>query len=128
MSDPGLLQELPDIAPLLPQGGGDRQQAAAADRTLTGLDAMTDLALNHGLAQSTLGCVVGGLDIFCVKERPQSLLRCSSCWQVRTVLAYGVRSPRSHPSCTICCKTASNSERIGRQHCCSAALSMLPPL
>lgn len=47
MSDPGLLQELPDITTLLAQGGGDGEQPAAADRTLAGLDAMTDLALNH---------------------------------------------------------------------------------
>ena len=33
MGDPGLLQELPDIAALLPQGCGDREQAAAADGT-----------------------------------------------------------------------------------------------
>ena len=29
MGDPGLLEELPDIAALLPQGCGDREQAAA---------------------------------------------------------------------------------------------------
>ncbi len=73
MGDPGLLQELPDITALLPEAGGHREQPAAADRTLAGLDAMTDLALNHGLAQSTLGCVVGGLDTLDVQERPQSL-------------------------------------------------------
>ncbi len=35
MRDPGLLQELPDIrhAALLADGGGDREQAAAADGT-----------------------------------------------------------------------------------------------
>ena len=33
MGDPGLLEELPDIAALLPQAGGDREQAAAADGT-----------------------------------------------------------------------------------------------
>ena len=33
MGDPGLLQELHYIAALLPQGGGDREQAAAADGT-----------------------------------------------------------------------------------------------
>ena len=33
MGNPGLLKELPDIAALLPQGGGDREQAAAADGT-----------------------------------------------------------------------------------------------
>ncbi|MFZ9753587.1 MAG: hypothetical protein ACO3B3_08545, partial [Cyanobium sp.] len=40
MGDPGLLQELPDIAALLPQAGDDGEQSAAADRTLTGLDAL----------------------------------------------------------------------------------------
>ena len=33
MGDPVLLQNLPDIAPLLPQGGGKSEQAAAADGT-----------------------------------------------------------------------------------------------
>jgi hypothetical protein len=47
MGNPGLLNELPDIPALLSEGGRDCQQAAAADRTLAGLDAMTDLALNH---------------------------------------------------------------------------------
>jgi hypothetical protein len=73
MGDPGLLQELPDITALLPEAGGDGEQPAAADRTLAGLDAMTDFALNYGLAQSTLGCVVGGLDTLDIQERPQSL-------------------------------------------------------
>jgi len=31
MGDPGLLHKSPDIPPLLPEGGGDREQAAAAD-------------------------------------------------------------------------------------------------
>jgi len=53
MGDQGLLQELPDITPLLPQAGDDREQSAAADRTLAGLDAMADLALNHRIAQGT---------------------------------------------------------------------------
>jgi len=47
MGDPGLLHELPDIAALLPQGGGDREQPAAADRTWAGLDGKADLALAH---------------------------------------------------------------------------------
>jgi hypothetical protein len=47
MGNPGLINELPDIPALLSEGGRDCQQAAAADRTLAGLDAMTDLALNH---------------------------------------------------------------------------------
>ena len=58
MGDPGLLQKIPDIPALLPQGSGDREQAAAADRTLAGLDAMADLALNHRLAQGALGGIV----------------------------------------------------------------------
>jgi hypothetical protein len=62
MGDPGLLQKIPDITALLAQGGGDGEQPAAADCTLAELDAIADLALNHRLAQSTLGCVVGGLD------------------------------------------------------------------
>jgi hypothetical protein len=62
MGNPGLLQELPDIPALLPQGGGDREQSAAEDRTLAGLDAVTDLALNHRLAQGMFGGVVGGFD------------------------------------------------------------------
>jgi hypothetical protein len=47
MGNPGLFQELPDIPALLSEGGRDCQQAAAADRTLAGLDTMTDLALNY---------------------------------------------------------------------------------
>ena len=39
MGNPGLLQELPDIAALLPEGGRDGEQAAAADLSLAGLDA-----------------------------------------------------------------------------------------
>ena len=64
MGDPGLLQELPDIALLLPQGGGDREHSAAAECTAGGLDAMAaarhipDFALNHQLAQGSLGGVV----------------------------------------------------------------------
>ena len=71
MGNPGLLQELPDIAALLPQEGGDRKQPAAADRTLAGLDTMADLALNHRLAQDTFGSVVGGLDSLDFQEGPQ---------------------------------------------------------
>jgi len=68
MGNPGLLQELPDIAALLPEGGGDGEQLAAADCSLAGLDApavawqTSDLALNHRLAQGTLSGVVGRLD------------------------------------------------------------------
>ena len=62
MGNPGLLHEMPDIPALLSEGGRDCQQAAAADRTLAGLDAMAvarqipDLALNHRLAQGTYSC------------------------------------------------------------------------
>ena len=62
IDDPGLLQVLPDIAALLPEDGGDRQQAAAADGTTGCLDAVTELALNHRVAQCTLGSIVGWLD------------------------------------------------------------------
>ena len=47
VGNPGPLHELPDIAALLPQGGGDREQPAAADGTLVGLDTVADLALNQ---------------------------------------------------------------------------------
>jgi len=52
----------------LPQGSGDSEQAAAADRTLAGLDAkavarpIPDLALNHLMVQGTLGGGVGGFN------------------------------------------------------------------
>jgi hypothetical protein len=62
MGNPCLLQELPNIATLLSQRGGDGEQSAAADGALAGLDAMADPALNHRLAQGTLGGVVGGFD------------------------------------------------------------------
>ena len=71
MGDPGLLQELPDIPLLLPQGGGDREQAATADSTAGGLDAKADFALNHRLAQGSLGSVVGRFDAVDLQEGPQ---------------------------------------------------------
>lgn len=40
MRDPDLLPKFPDIAALLPQG--DREQTAAADRTLAGLNGVTE--------------------------------------------------------------------------------------
>ena len=46
MGDPGLLEDLPGIPALLPQGGGDREQAATADSTAGGLDAKADFALD----------------------------------------------------------------------------------
>jgi hypothetical protein len=50
MGNPSLLQELIDIAAMLPEGSHDGEQSAATDCSLVGLDAMTDLALNHRLA------------------------------------------------------------------------------
>ena len=73
MGDPGLLQKIPDIPPLLPQGSGDREQAAAADRTLAGLDAMADLALTHRLAQGMLGGIVRGFNAFDFQESPEAI-------------------------------------------------------
>ena len=71
MGNPGLLQELPDIPLLLSQAGGDREQAATADSTAGGLDAKADFALNHRLAQGSLGSVVGRLDAVDLQEGPQ---------------------------------------------------------
>ena len=77
MSDPGLLQELPNIPLLLSQAGGDREQAATADSTAGGLDAMAvarhipDFALNDRLAQGSLGSVVGRLDAVDLQEGSQ---------------------------------------------------------
>jgi hypothetical protein len=73
MGYPGLLQELPDIAARLSQRGGDREKAAAADGTRGQLDSVTDLALNHRLAQGTLSGVVGGLDSLDRQEGPQPI-------------------------------------------------------
>ena len=39
MGNPRLLQELPDITALLLERGGDGEKPAAADRTLSGLEA-----------------------------------------------------------------------------------------
>ena len=73
IGNPSLLQELPDIAALLPEGSRDGEQTAAADCPLAGLDAMTDLALNHRLAQGTLGGVVGRLDSRGLQEGPKAI-------------------------------------------------------
>lgn len=73
MGDPCLLQELPDIPALLPQGGGDGEQSAAADGTAGGLDAKADFALNHRLAQRSLSGVVGGLDALDLQKRPEGI-------------------------------------------------------
>ena len=71
LGDPGLLQEWPDLPALVLQGGGDREQLAAADRDAGGLDAMADRALNHPLAQGRLSGVGGGFDPLDDQERPQ---------------------------------------------------------
>jgi hypothetical protein len=73
MGNPGLLQELPDIAALLSEAGGDVEQSAAADRTLAGLDAMADFALNHRLPQGRLGGDFGGLDSLDLQEGPKGI-------------------------------------------------------
>jgi hypothetical protein len=52
MGDPGLLQELPDITPLLAQGCGDGEQAAAADRFLAGLVMSNTINKRLRLAQT----------------------------------------------------------------------------
>jgi len=62
MGDPGLLQKFPDIPPLLPEGGGDREQPAAADGAVGRLHAAGDLALNHRLSQGSLSSVVSEFD------------------------------------------------------------------
>jgi len=41
MGNPGMLEDLPDIAALLPEGGRDGEQSAAAHCPLAGMDAMT---------------------------------------------------------------------------------------
>ena len=71
MGNPGLLEELPGIPALLPQAGGDREQSAATDGSASGLDAKADFALNHRLAQGSLGSVVGRLDAVDLQEGPQ---------------------------------------------------------
>lgn len=53
MGNPGLLPVPPDIAALLPECVGNGEQTTAADRSLSGFDAMDDLDLNHTMAQST---------------------------------------------------------------------------
>jgi len=46
MGNPDLLQELPHIPALLPERCRGHEQAAAANGTAGGLDAMADLALD----------------------------------------------------------------------------------
>lgn len=71
MGNPGLLQELPEIPALLPQGGGDREQSAVADGTVCGLDAKADFALDDRLAQCSFGGIVGGFDAGVIQKSPQ---------------------------------------------------------
>jgi hypothetical protein len=73
MGDPGLLQELPGIPALLPQGGGDREQSATADGTAGRLDAKADFPLNHRLTQRSFGGVVRRFDALDLQESPQRL-------------------------------------------------------
>ena len=73
MGDPGLLQELPDIAALLSEGGGDGEQPCPADGPVGRLDAMANLALDDGRPQGSLGSVVGGLDALSLQEGPQRI-------------------------------------------------------
>jgi hypothetical protein len=73
MGNPGLLQELPDIPSLLSERGGDGEQACPADGSVGRLDTMTDLALDDGRTQGSLGSVVGGLDSLNVQEGPQRI-------------------------------------------------------
>ena len=73
MGHPGLLQELPHIAALLPEAGADREQAYATKRPRFGLNAVTDFSLNHGRAQGSFRSIVGGLHIVMIQESPQRL-------------------------------------------------------
>jgi len=73
MSNPSLFQEFPHIAALLSEGCDDRQESTPADPSVAGLNAMTDLALNHGLPQSSLGGIVGGLDPLDLQEGPEAI-------------------------------------------------------
>ena len=73
MGNSGLLQEWPDLVALLPEGGRDAEQSAAADCPLAGLNAMTDRALNHPLAQGTLSGVDGGLDSTGLQKGPKAI-------------------------------------------------------
>ena len=97
MGDLGLLQQRPDVSNLLPERGDDREQTAAADGPLGGLDAMADLAVDHRLPQRSYSCGEGRLP------------------QVLTVLAQGVVSPRLERKSTTRCNVCSNANRIDWQ-------------
>ena len=73
-ANPGLFQEGPDVLVLLPERGDNREQTAAAERSFAGLDAMTDLAVDHRLPQRSLSGVVGGFDALKLQKRPEGLL------------------------------------------------------
>lgn len=79
LGDQDVLQITSDIPFLLANGGGDREQAVVADRTLTGLDAtpvaleIPDLALNHRLAYGTTSGIVGGFDVFDFQNSPVTI-------------------------------------------------------
>jgi hypothetical protein len=73
MGNPGLLQELQAVQALLPQGGGDCEQASAADRALCGLDAMADFSLNHRLAKGSFCGVIGGRNPLNLQEGPGAI-------------------------------------------------------
>jgi hypothetical protein len=73
MVNPGLPKERPDMAALLAERGDDGAQPAATDRTLAGLDAISDLGLKHRLAQGTLCGVGGGLDSLDLQEGLQAM-------------------------------------------------------
>jgi hypothetical protein len=79
LGNPGLFQDIPDIAALLSEGGGDGEQAGSADGALGRLDApavawqIADLALDDGRPQRSLGSVVGGLDSLSLQEGSQRI-------------------------------------------------------
>jgi len=100
MGDLGLFQKIPDIPALLPQGSGDREQAVTADRTLAGWDAMTDLALNHRLAQGALSSIIRGFDTIDLKEGPEAIGNWQKLMAGADRFAHGVRSPRRWPTST----------------------------
>ena len=71
MGHPGLLQEFPHIAALLPEAGAFREQACETKRPRFRWNAVTYFALNHCGAQDTFRAIVGGLHTVMVQESPQ---------------------------------------------------------
>ncbi len=55
------------------RGGRDGEQACLADGALGRLNTMTDLALDDGRTQGSLGSVVGGLDSLSLQEGPEAI-------------------------------------------------------